>query len=181
MRLGDFIAAQDNPDVNDWVVDLRNNTGGNMWPMIAGLGPLFDNELLGHFIDADGVATPWGYVRGSAVIDGTSRVSVNTPYVLENRPRRIAVLSSRRVASSGEATLIAFKKQSNVRIFGSDSCGLSTANTAFPLSNGTTLFLTTAITADREQEAYGGTVRVDEMTDPGSTLAEAFRWLEANP
>src|SRR5690348_5042975 len=34
-----------------WVVDLRGNVGGNMWPMLAGIGPLLgENDHLGEFL-----------------------------------------------------------------------------------------------------------------------------------
>lgn len=171
------IAQQDSAEITAWIVDLRNNLGGNMWPMIAGLGPLFEGNPLGHFIDADENITPWGYEDGRAVLGGNTITTVSAPYSLINPLPRLAVLSSRRVASSGEATLIAFKKQFNVRIFGTDSCGLSTANTAFPLSDGSTLFLTTAITADREQEKYGERVAVDQAVSPDNVLSEAIAWL----
>ncbi len=172
------IAQKDNQDITAWVVDLRNNQGGNMWPMIAGLGPLFDSTVLGYFVDADESFTPWGYENGQSVLDGNPVVSVSSPYTLMNPLPKIAVLSSNRVASSGEATLIAFKKQYNVRFFGTNTCGLSTANSSFELSNGSVLFLTTAITADREQEKYGGRVPVDQDSSPKNVLADALSWLQ---
>lgn len=33
-----------------WIVDLRGNTGGNMYPMIQGLSGLLGGETLGYFI-----------------------------------------------------------------------------------------------------------------------------------
>lgn len=171
------IAERDSPEVTKWVVDLRNNQGGNMWPMIAGLGPLFDNELLGHFIDPDELTSSWGYRNGSSILNDRAVVTVSNPYTLHNPLPQIAVLVSNRTASSGEATLIAFKKQLNARLFGTDSCGLSTANTPFTLSDRSTLFLTTAVMADREQEKYGDKVLVDQATAPEQTLAEAVDWL----
>jgi len=149
-----------------------------MWPMVAGLGPLFDSTLLGYFADADENFTPWGYENGQSVLNGSPVVTVNSPYTLINSPPKIAVLSSQRVASSGEATLIAFKKQHNVRFFGTATCGLSTANSSFELSNGSVLFLTTAITADREQEKYGNRVAVDQTVAPEHVLAQAISWLQ---
>lgn len=38
-----------------WIVDLRGNGGGNMWPMLAGIGPLLGTEEPGSFIGRDGV------------------------------------------------------------------------------------------------------------------------------
>ena len=172
------IAQQEREGITAWIVDLRNNQGGNMWPMIAGLGPLFDNSLLGYFADADENFTPWGYENGQSILNGNPVVTVNSHYTLMNSSPKIAVLSSQRVASSGEATLIAFKKQHNVRFFGTDTCGLSTANSSFELSNGSVLFLTTAITTDREQEKYGGRVSVDQLTTPETLLTEAISWLQ---
>lgn len=171
------IAAQDNQDVSKWVVDLRNNLGGNMWPMVAGLGPLFDQPDLGYFIDADESPTQWGYRDGYSFSGPTPVVQVNQAYTLINPLPKIAVLVSRRTASSGEATMIAFKQQFNVRFFGTDSCGLSTANSSFELSDGSVLFLTTAITADRNQFKYGERVPVDQQSEPQDALAEAIEWL----
>jgi C-terminal processing protease CtpA/Prc len=42
-----------------WIVDLRGNLGGNMWPMLAGVAPLIDSRMMGSFVDADGKKTTW--------------------------------------------------------------------------------------------------------------------------
>jgi carboxyl-terminal processing protease len=41
------ISAMSRSGVCGWIVDLRSNTGGNMWPMIVGIGPLLEpiNQL----------------------------------------------------------------------------------------------------------------------------------------
>ncbi len=47
-RVHEAIAAT-SPSVScGWVVDLRSNTGGNMWPMLAGLKPFLGGAGLGH-------------------------------------------------------------------------------------------------------------------------------------
>ena len=45
-----LIANYDKQGVTKWIIDLRNNTGGNCWPMLAGLGPLIGNGVYGYFI-----------------------------------------------------------------------------------------------------------------------------------
>jgi hypothetical protein len=172
------IANQDNQDVTRWIVDLRNNLGGNMYPMIAGLGPLFDQSILGYFIDANENSTPWGYRDGSSFLGGEPVVQVSQPYTVINPLPKIAVLVSKRTASSGEATLLSFKQQFNVRFFGTDSCGLSTGNSRFQLSNGSELFLTTGTMADRNQFKYGERIPVDQQTGPEEALLEAVAWLK---
>src|SRR5262249_43486790 len=37
-----------------WIIDLRQNTGGNMWPMLAGLRPFLGSAELGAFENASG-------------------------------------------------------------------------------------------------------------------------------
>ena len=36
-----------------WVVDVRSNTGGNMWLMVTGVGPILGEGVIGFFIDPD--------------------------------------------------------------------------------------------------------------------------------
>ena len=42
-----------------WIVDLRDNPGGNMWPMLAGLPPLLGDGEVGAFVDANGESSRW--------------------------------------------------------------------------------------------------------------------------
>jgi hypothetical protein len=50
----------DSPLLCRWIVDLRRNTGGNWWPMMAGIGPVLGDGLAGKFVSADGT-NEWGY------------------------------------------------------------------------------------------------------------------------
>jgi len=43
----DQIRAADGPALAGWIVDLRGNGGGNMWPMIAGVGPVLGEGIAG--------------------------------------------------------------------------------------------------------------------------------------
>jgi carboxyl-terminal processing protease len=42
-----------------WIVDLRGNGGGNMWPMLRGLGPLLGEPPFGAFATRDARLQPW--------------------------------------------------------------------------------------------------------------------------
>ena len=169
------IAEQDNKNLLGWIVDLRWNSGGNMWPMIAGIGPLLGNGTYGYFIDEN--ESSWGYQNGASVINGNPVVAVSSPYKLLNPNPKIAVLSSKNVASSGEATLISFKKRENVKVFGTNTCGQSTSNRSFVLSDGSRLNLTTSIMADKSKNLYGGVVDVDESVPQDKVIDTAVHWL----
>lgn len=173
------ISEQSAMHPDQWVVDLTENGGGNMWPMIAGLGPFYENETLGYFIDPLEQEVPWGYDNGSSWLGNLDQQvnSVATPFQFDAAPK-VAVVFDNTTASSGEATLISFIGRPNTRIFGLASCGLSTANSGFLISNGDLLILTVSTMADRNKSLYGGQVIPDETFDDADALqARILEWL----
>ena len=134
-----------------WVVDLRQNTGGNMWPMLAGLKPFLGNAGLGTFESPTGSSPKW--IAGQAV-------GVEPPATLGGLESAwVAVITGPRTASSGEAVAIAFRGRPRTRSFGLPTAGcLSTANQTFRLPDGAMILLTTAVDADRTGKRYGDKV-----------------------
>lgn len=53
----------------------------------------------------------------------------------------VAVLIDQRVGSAGDAVAVAFKQRANTRFFDTATCGASTANMDFRLSDGALLYL----------------------------------------
>ena len=178
-QIQDAIAAADRSDLIGWIVDLRSNGGGNMWPMIAGLGPILGDGPLGYFLGPTGSETLWEYRNGSSLSGSFAVSTVSPPYTLRRPAPRVAVLSDNRIASSGEATLIAFRQRPNTRSFGQPTCGLSTANANYTLSDGALLVLTTAVMADRVKTRFGDSIPPDEViADSAQTIQRAIAWLQ---
>jgi carboxyl-terminal processing protease len=162
-----------------WIVDLRNSRGGNMWPAVAGLGPLLGDGTVGFFLDASGKATSWGHMQGRALLDHQVMDQIAMPHPTLSGSR-VAVLTDVGVASSGEAIAIGFRGRPNSRSFGTPTCGLSTAVEPFPLKTGGRIAVVTAVMADRTRRAYGGRVEPDEtITNPSLVAARAVNWLRA--
>ena len=175
------IAGQDGPHLKGWVVDLSRNLGGNMYPMVAGLGPFYNQEVLGFFIGPDGSEFPWGYANGSSFLSsrGNQQVTVAQPYELIDPNTKVVVIIDDATASSGEATTTSFIGRPNTLILGRPTCGLSTVNNGFPLSNGDTFILTVATMADRNRQTYGGEIMPDEVTNTSVELkARIIEWLD---
>ena len=63
-HLQNGIARLSEEGVNGWIVDLRKNTGGNMAPMVCGLGPLLHPGVLGTLTDVNGAVERWYYRDG---------------------------------------------------------------------------------------------------------------------
>lgn len=171
------IRSQDAGAPIGWIVDLRGNTGGNMWPMIAGVGPILGEGNSGAFVDPTGTTVRWGYSAGASVSEGRVITPVPNPYTLRQPAPRVAVLIDNLVASSGEATTIAFKARAGTRFFGAPTCGLSTANQLYTLSDGALLNLTVSTMADRTGRLYGEQVAPDEVLPADSVVIRATEWL----
>lgn len=160
-----------------WIVDLRENGGGNMWPMLAALRPFLGDGAIGSFVGSGGEHTTW---RAGAGVDAEPPAALRS---LESAP--VAVLHGSRTASSGEAVTIAFRGRPHTRSFGQPTAGLSNANSMFPLPDGSMLNLTVALDADRNGVTYGGRVPPDVALDvPPSeasdgALKAAEEWLTA--
>lgn len=177
-NLQDVIRRADRDSLRGWIVDLRGNGGGNMWPMLAGIGPILGNGLAGWFIDPDGNESAWSYRDGTAWLGPVAVQRVTAPYTVRRPDPKVAVLVDNLVASSGEATFIAFRGRPNTRSFGTATCGVSTANAGFRLSDGALLNLTVSTMADRERQRYGGQVDPDEIvTGTTAVVDRAVAWL----
>lgn len=177
-----------------WIVDLRLNSGGNMYPMLAGIGPVLGDGVAGRFVPPGGGSTPWYHAAGSAGVTGAggerALVTATTPYTLRRPGVPVAVLHGEATASSGEAVAISFRGLPNARSFGTHTGGLSTAVTGFRLSDGAFLTVATAVMRDRLGRDYGGPLAPDEPVPasgrpvPGeedATVRAAQRWLAAQP
>lgn len=166
-----------------WIVDLRGNTGGNMWPMLAGLGPLLGEGLQGYFKESDGEMVPWYYQNGQALIaDGQPLVSVAQPLILEQTGQPVAVLIDDQTASAGEAIVVAFRGRDQTRFFGMPTAGLSTGNFGYELADGAIIMLTESVFTDRTGVTYGGELLPDELTEAGTaTIDAAAAWLMTQP
>ncbi|QMW04846.1 S41 family peptidase [Spirosoma foliorum] len=92
--------------------------------------------IVGYFIDPDGKLSSWSCQQGASLINQITIVNVPRPYRLRQVNPKVAVLTNRSTASSGNAISIAFKGRSQTRSFGSATCGLSTANIGITLRDG---------------------------------------------
>lgn len=165
------IKLADGPLIRGWIVDLRGNTGGNMWPMLSGVEPILGEGPWGYFIDSDNNADAWEKNYGSYI-------KVNYPYTLQKPNPKVAVLTDGATASSGEAIAVAFRGRPNTKSFGRPTCGVSTANQGFPFLDGSSLILTVSTMADRNKTMYGKAIEPDvNETNQEVYLQKALDWL----
>lgn len=170
------IADQDKAGACGWLIDLREDTGGNMWPMLGGLDALLGPPPFGWFVMPDGRASPWTRVAGNPV-SAPLEPAPGSPAPRRPADRPIAVLLGPRTASSGEMTAMALIGRERVRTFGQPTAGLSTPNSSFPLADGAVLVVTTGKARDRTGFQYEGPIQPDETVALAAAEAAALRWL----
>jgi carboxyl-terminal processing protease len=159
-----------------WIVDMRGNTGGNMWPMLTGIGPILGEGVVGSFASADG-KIPWFYQDGKTGTRNTAgleTVSLNlqdTPLRM-TAPTPVAVLVDSSTANSAEAVAISFHGRAQTRFFGQQTAGKSTAVQPFQLSDGAEIYLTTAVDADRTGKVFPNGLTPDEVIPAVSALPQ---------
>lgn len=132
------------------VIDLRDNTGGDMGPMLAAVSPLLpEGDVL--WFSTPLYDTPVTITGNSVRGGGTSM----TAPVEEKLQAPVAILTDNMTASSGEATMLAFRGLENSRSFGTPTAGYATANIMFEMPDGARILLTTAHNKARTGEVFG--------------------------
>lgn len=163
-----------------WIVDLRDNLGGTMWPMVAGLGPLLGEGKFGANIGPDGDNIPWVYEKGEAWWgDEVLAQTLEPPFEFPSPFPPTAVLMGGRTASAGEATAIAFVGRPGARSFGQPTAGLTSAPEPYHLSDGSILFLADSYMGDRNGVPYPRGIEPDALVPTGDALEGAIEWLES--
>jgi len=181
------IREQDNGSRCGWIVDLRGNTGGSMWPMLLGVAPLLRStavadEIVGAFAEADGPML-WHFTPSDVRLGADVIVDLGqSAYHAKQLGAPLAVLVGPLTASAGEATVLAFRGRPQTRSFGEPPAGVSTANVVRPLVDGSSLVLTTSVMQDRNGRGDGLKITPDQRTrSDTATLSAAQAWLLAQP
>lgn len=182
-----IIADLDSEAVCGWIVDLRPDTGGNVFPMLAGLGPLLGEGEFGGGVRADDTTLYRWYRGGRSGVGEAPQTSVSgKPYVLIRPDSPVAVLLGPRTSSSGEAITLAFIGRPLTQTFGQPTSGQTTGNAPFFLSDGAILNLAVTTMTDRLDRPYHGRIVPDVVVESGAAdvalpdqlvVQQALEWL----
>ena len=166
----DFL--QSHLDATGVIVDLRDNHGGNMYPMITAVAPLLpDGEIISWRTRKQTSATTLDIaVRYAGLSLGEiSKFPDNTP---------IAILINDWTGSAGELTLLCFRGLEKARTFGIPTAGYASGNLSFPMSDGYTLVITTARAIARTGEVFcDDPITPDVETE--TPLEDAVAWIQS--
>lgn len=135
-------------------MDLRSNTGGDVWPMLGSIQPVLGSGVLRSFVSP---LDPASVVRVTPTVFTQDReVVFRIPVALGQGASTdpVVILTGSITGSSGEFAAIAFRGRPCTSTMGSPTFGVPTGNTVFPLRDGAQLSLATAFDADRSGHVY---------------------------
>lgn len=172
--LRDGIAGQQQAGACGWIVDLREDTGGDVYPMLNGLAPLLGPPPWAGFQNADGRLSTLGVVGDQ--ITETPLASWPAPPATTDLPP-LAVLLGPHTTSAGEMMALALAGRANARSFGAPTAGFTTGNVSIPLSDGANLVLTATYELNRFGKAVHGPLLPDQATPADQAESAALDWL----
>lgn len=182
----ELLGQIDDGTLRGFIVDLRRNTGGTLWPMLASIGPLAGEGKLGAFVSAhSGADISYDAALGAAKSGTYELARVDEPHPLRD-DLPVAVLTGPLTAHLGEAIVVAFAGRARTRRFGEGTRGVPIGNTSIPLADGALLVLTVTVDADRTGTRYDDVILPDETvaidwtrfgTADDPVMAAARRWL----
>ena len=117
-----LVFLQEHLDAKGVIVDLRGNTGGNMWPMIASVSPLLPSGIILRFKGRKRTMP----IYLDYILSGVGLNENDIKKLPTSAP--VAILTDEWTGSSGEATLLCFRGLDNVRTFGKPTAGYASAN-----------------------------------------------------
>lgn len=147
------------------VIDLRGNSGGNMYPMIAAVHRFLPDDLLRFRNRKNSMPVDNDYILN--VVGIARQAMIDCP---------VAILTNELTASSGEATLLCFRGLQNMRVFGTPTAGYASSNMPYPMPDGSQLVLTVGSDVARTGEEFcDDPIVPDSLTE--SPMEEAIAWL----
>ncbi len=161
----DTIAVQlknlDQRNPKGWIIDLTENNGGNIMPMIWNFPSLLDTDKTYSYVNAQGNEN---HAPTRYTIDNDDDLKYFKllqlepekvkPIKIKHHNVPIVILTSNLTASSGEFFTAYFKGQKNVTVIGQKTNGLTSGNTPFNISKNCMIMLTTTVLKDRNGKVY---------------------------
>ncbi len=140
--------------IEGWIVDLRLNFGGNVYPMLLGLYDLLGNGKVWGSLDSEKELMSNVRLINGTYLDNNKITSYVIADGKKTATSKVAILINSVTASSGEIVAISFKGRQHTIFIGQDTYGATTSNEKRDLPFGAFMALTTGIDCDRNKNTY---------------------------
>lgn len=189
--LYDSINKLSSKKIYGFIVDLRLNGGGNIYPMLSGLSPLLGDNVVGFETDInDSIVRKWELKKGNFIIGTYQSTYIKQSYNPKLVHIPVVVLIGPITKSSGSMTAIAFKERPGTIFIGEPTAnGYTTSNGYFQFAPNLTANFATNFVADRTKNIYKTTVTPNITVYHGDNFDDlmkdekirlAIQWLTDN-
>ncbi|MDH6252803.1 carboxyl-terminal processing protease [Chryseobacterium sp. H1D6B] len=138
-----------------WIIDVRENDGGMLSPMLKAVYPFLDSDNTIGSIDNASEINFFNYKNSNIYFGKRNIATISIPDItLKNKNKPIYILTSKMTSSSGEFIAASFVGQKNAKIVGTNTQGLTSDNSEFKLPDNAFLVITTGILVDRKKNQY---------------------------
>jgi hypothetical protein len=166
-----------------WIVDLRGDQGGDMYPMLLSVGPILGSGRLIGFSGRSKGST-WVSYRDNSLAGAGESVSAPRQIPDLSPPPAVAVLTGPNTLSAGEAVAIAFRGRAQTRSFGATTAGATDSSGTYPLTDGAAIRFASYWDTDREGHIYRRAITPDVAVSPDwndRPVRVATAWLRSTP
>ena len=182
MTTGLNVVAQLNAQgARSWIIDLRSNPGGDVYPMLIVAGPILGEGKISGFNALHGPTSWISYSDFSIAVDGKVVLRAPKHITLSASEPPAAVLLDAETASAAEAVAVSFIGRPTTRTFGMRTAGATGSPTRYTLSDGSVLQFSKYLDVDRTGTVYRGPIDPDQATPPllpgDTTLDAALAWV----
>ncbi|QIH34637.1 S41 family peptidase [Sphingobacterium sp. DR205] len=160
--------------IKAWIIDLRLNTGGNMYPILLGLKEFIGNNILfGGFRNGQDQPTGnWEIKAGKLLIDGNVLERKTALFHPIQTDVPLVILTSCYTASAGEMTALSFIGRNNTFIVGEPTANYTTAVQGFEINDHAGINLSTDYVVDRNLKVYKSNILPDVEVLEGDNLED---------
>lgn len=162
------------------IIDLRLNGGGNIYPMLSGLGPLLGDGEVGFETDYQGQRQRTWEIRGGNFVIG----GYQSTHLAAGKPNPgashlpVAILIGPATRSSGTMVGIAFRHRPYTKLIGeATAAGYTTSNGYFQITPRLMMNLAAGFVADRKGQLYRKNLEPEIQVN----LADDFTNLQMDP
>ena len=165
-----------------WIIDLRNNTGGWEYPMIAGLGPILGEGILAYEVNRDGkIENEYSYARLNKNGILKKQIELIDSAFIFDKKLPTVVLVGNNTASAGEFLTQCFYENKKTVLIGEPTYGVPTGLRGFFMPDSTQICVTSSIFKNRNMKGNGKPIQpYFYESDNIKILARAYKWIDEN-
>lgn len=168
-----------------WIIDLRFNDGGNIYPMLLALYDLLGDNIVFGGLDINKKLTNQIKLEKGKYIDNKEEISYINPKGKKNDKLKVALITSIITASSGEITAMSFKGRKKTLFIGEPTYGFTTGNDKRNLPFGSYMAITVAYDCDKNGIFYDKIIPDISVSKQDNfdnllldkNIQEAIKWL----